>query len=290
MLRYLANGRIRWKNGMRCNTRTNWEFYAVISGRCGVTRRDVDKPVFHERTFWLFAPECSHAWFDDGHHTYHRLSFHFGSVPYPLDEVVRAGGGCLTRPLGEADIARLLEIARTLEPHFCRPVGTSLLHFQRGLMDLSLLALEGHECAARPMPLTDVASFRVERALSWYADHVARNPSVKEVAEALHVSSSHLRRLFAEVRQASPKELFRRVRLEKAQDLLGRTNFTLDEIARDCGYTSASHFCRDYKAAHHFTPSTWRRRLIDRFVRPLPAGVVPVREFSVRPGERRLRA
>ena len=156
--------------------------------------------------------------------------------------------------------------------------------------DLSLFTLEGHARATEPMPLTDVASFRVERALSWYADHLGRHPSVKEVAEAVHVSPSHLRRIFAEVRQASPKELFRRVRLDKAQDLLGRTNLTLDEIARDCGYTSASHFCRDYKAAHHFTPSTWRRRLIDRFIRPLPAGIVPVREYSARPGERRLRA
>jgi AraC family transcriptional regulator len=290
MLRYLANGRIRWKSGMRCNTRTNWEFYAVIDGRCGVALRDGARPALQERTFWIFAPDCPHAWFDDGHHTYHRLSLHFSSVPYPLDEIVRANNGWLSRPLTDADIVRLLEIAQGLEPHFCQPVGTSSLHFQHGLVELSLLMLNGHPLAAQPMPLTDVASFRVERALSWYADHLPRNPSVKEVAEAVHVSPSHLRRLFAEVRQASPKELFRRVRLEKAQDLLGRTNLTLDEIARDCGYTSASHFCRDYKAVHRFTPSTWRRRLIDRFIHPLPAGVVPVREFSARPGERRLKA
>jgi AraC family transcriptional regulator len=290
MLRYLANGRIRWKSGMRCNTRTNWEFYAVIDGRCGVTLRDGARPEFHERTFWVFAPGCSHAWFDDGRHTYHRLSIHFSSVPYPLDEIVQQHGGWLSRSLNDADITRLLEIAANLEPHFCHPVVASPLHFQRGLMDLSLLLLEGHQRAIEPMALTDVASFRVERALSWYADHLARNPSVREVAEVVHVSPSHLRRLFAEVRKASPKDLFRRVRLEKAQDLMGRTTLTLDEIARHCGYTTASHFCRDYKMVHRFTPSTWRRRLIDRFTRPLPSGVVPVREFSARPGERRLKA
>lgn len=290
MLRYLANGRIRWKNGMRCNTRTNWEFYAVIDGRCGVMLRDGRRPTLRERTFWLFAPGCSHAWVDDGHHTYHRLSLHFSSVPFPLDEIVQQQGGWISRPLTDADIPRLLEIAGNLERHFCAPVVASPLHFQRGLMDLSLLLLEGHKRAAEPMALTDVASFRVERALSWYTEHLARNPSVKEVAEIVHVSPSHLRRLFAEVRQASPKELFRRARLQKAQDLLGRTNLTLDEIARHCGYTTASHFCRDYKAVNRFTPSTWRRRLIDRFTQPLPAGVVPVREFSARPGERRLKA
>jgi len=290
MLRYFANGRIRWKNGMRCNTRTNWEFYAVIDGRCGAVLQDGARPVFHERTIWVFAPGCSHAWVDDGHHTYHRLSFHFGSVPYPLDEIVREAGGWLMRSLTDDVIARLQDIAAALEPHFCQPVKASPLHFQRALTELSLLLLEGQAHAATPITLTDVASFKVERALSWYTEHLSRNPSVKEVAEAVHTSVSHLRRLFVEVRGTGPKELFRRVRLDHAQDLMGRTNLTLDEIAARCGYNGASHFCRDYKAVHHFTPSTWRRRLIDRFAEPLPAGEVPVRQFSARPGERRLRA
>ncbi|HEX2862811.1 MAG TPA: AraC family transcriptional regulator [Lacunisphaera sp.] len=290
MLRYLANGRIRWKNGMRCNTRTNWEFYAVIDGRCGAMLRDGRRPALQERMLWVFAPECSHAWIDDGHHTYHRISLHFSSVPYPLDEIVRQQGGWIARPLAGHEISRLMRITTDLETHFCQPIGATPLHFQRGLMDISILALEGQPRAAAPMSLTDAASFRVERALSWYTEHLARNPSVKEVAEAVHVSPSHLRRLFAEVRQASPKELFRRARLEKAQDLMGRTTLTLDEIATQCGYSTASHFCRDYKAVHHFTPSTWRRRLIDRFTQPVPPGAVFVRQFSARPGERSLRA
>jgi AraC family transcriptional regulator len=290
MLRYFANGHIHWKDRMRCNTRTNWEFYAVTEGRCAVKLRDNDRAAYQERTFWLFAPECPHAWLDDGRNNYHRLVLHFSSVPHPLDEIVRARGGWISRPLDSDSIRRLKGIANELEPHFCHPVVSSPLHYQRHLMDLSLLLLAGDKEASAPLVLTDVASFRVERALSWYAEHLPRHPSVKEVADAIHVSPSHLRRLFAEVRQTSPKELFRRVRLDRAQDLLGRTNLTLDEIARSCGYTSASHFCRDYKAVHRFTPSTWRRRLIDRFVRPLPAGVVPVREFSARPGERAMRA
>lgn len=290
MLRYFANGRVHWKGRMRCNTRTNWEFYAVTEGRCAVTFRDNDRVELQERTFWLFAPECPHAWHDDTRRSYRRLVLHFSSVPHPLDEIVRARGGWISRPLSNGDVHRLEAIARELEPHFCHPVVASPLHYQRHLMDLALLLLDGDKQAAEPLTLTDVASFRVERALSWYADHLQRHPTVKEVADAIHVSPSHLRRLFAEVRRASPKDLFRRVRLEKAQDLLGRTSLTLDEIARTCGYTNASHFCREYKTAHHFTPSTWRRRLIDRFVRPLPPGIVPVREFSARPGERRLRA
>lgn len=290
MLRYYANGRIRWKTGMRCNTRTNWEFYVVTAGRCGPVFRDGDRPRLHERTLWLFAPECGHAWADDGQHAYHRLSFHFGTVPYPLDELVRSRGGWLEKPLSDAQIERLHRIAAELEPHFCHPTQVSPLHFQRGVTELSLIALEGETFADAPPALTDLAHFKVERALSWYHEHLSRHPTVKEVATAIHVSPSHLRRLFWSVRRSSPKTLLRTVRLEKASELMARTTLALDDIARATGYASASHLCRDYKAAHHFTPTTWRRRLVDRFASPLPPGSVPVREHSARVLERTLRA
>ncbi len=289
MLRYFANGRIRWKNGMRCNTRTNWEFYAVIDGKCGAVFRDGEKPVMREHTLWVFAPECAHAWADDGRHTYHRMSFHFGSVPYPLDEVVRRKGW-LETPIASEDIAQLLAMAAELEPHFCRPNSLSTLYFQRHLMDLSLLALRGEQFGGQSPALTDLAHFKVEHALSWYAEHLARHPSVKEVADAIHISPSHLRRLFWQSRHSSPKEIFQGIRLEKAQELMGRSALTLEEVARLCGYANASHLCREYKARNHFTPNKWRRRLIDRFSQPLPAGTVHTREFSARPQERTMPA
>jgi AraC family transcriptional regulator len=288
MLRYFANGRIHWKNAMACNTRTNWEFYAVIDGRCGPVFRDGERPVFAEKTLWVFAPECSHAWADDRRRTFHRLVFHFGSVPYPLDEIVRERGW-LAKKLSDADIARLLHIADELDPHFREPNLLSPLCFQGRLMDLSLLAL-ADRAQTQPPALPDLANFKVQRALSWYAEHLIRRPSVKEVAEAIHISISHLRRLFMQVRHLSPKAAFRRLRIEKANELMSRSDYTLEDIARHCGYANTGHFCREYKLVHHFTPTHWRKRLIAGFAKPLPPGVVPVREFSARPEERTMSA
>lgn len=285
MLRYYANGAIRWKEIMRCNTRTNWEFYAVTRGRCGFTLRDGEKPALHERMLWVFAPECSHAWHDDRRHKYHRISFHFGSVPYPLDEIVRRHGGWLARPLTAADVARVQAIAADLEPHYLRQHRLSPLHFDAGVAALSLLALSGNHAAEAPA-LPDLANFKVESALSWYADHLAESPSVKQAADAVHVSTSHLRRLFWQVRRTSPKIAFQRTRLEKAQELMSRTALTLDDVARHCGYASSSHFCREYRAFHNFTPTHWRKKLIDRFNNPFPPDKVITRNFSARPHER----
>lgn len=275
---------------MRCNTRTNWEIYAVIEGRCGLAFSDQRPPRFADNTLWIFAPECSHAWTNCGKSDYHRIALHFGSVPYPVDDIARRNGGWLERKLDAAGVAKLRALAAEIEPHFCRPTLVSPLVFQRVLMEVSLLLVEGDEFATLPPALTDLANFKIERALSWYAEHLASAPSVKQVADAIHVSPSHLRRLFWQGRRASPKAQFQRIRLEKAKELMSRSAFTLEEIARHCGYASASHLCREHKAVCNFTPTTWRKKLIDRFVRPLPAGEVPVREFSARPEERVMRA
>lgn len=288
MLRYFANGRLRWKNPMVCNTRTNWEFYAVIEGRCAPVFRDDEPPVLQEKTLWVFSPECSHAWADDGRRKYHRIVLHFGSVPYPLDEIVRAQGW-FSKKLTDAEITRLQAIAAELEPHFREPNFISPVVFQGRLMDLTALAL-ADKVASQPPALSDLATFKVERALSWHTEHLARNPSMKEVADAIHISPSHLRRLFWQVRKASPKTVFQRIRLEKAQELMSRTALTLEDVARHCGFTNASHLCRDYKACYHFTPTFWRKKLVAGFSKPLPPGVVPVREFSARPAERTLSA
>jgi AraC family transcriptional regulator len=284
MLLYFANGRIRWKEPARCNTRTNWEFFAVLDGRCAPVFHDGERPPLQEKTLWVFSPECSHAWIDDRRHDFHRIVLHFGTVPYPLDEIVRQKGW-LAKKLTAREITRLKGIGAELEPHFRQPNLLSSLHFQGRLMDLAALALAGND-SAQPPALPSLSNFKVESALSWYAEHVASGPSVKEVAEAVRVSPSHLRRLFWHVRKTAPKAAFQRLRLEKAKELMSRSALTLEAVARHCGFASASHLCREYKAIHHFTATHWRKRLVAGFSSPLPPGVVPVRNFSARPEER----
>jgi AraC family transcriptional regulator len=287
MLRYLANGRIHWKQRAVCNTRTNWEFYAVLDGRCGPVFRDGGRPALVERTLWVFAPECAHSWADDGR-PYERIVLHFATVPYPLNDVVRERGWFACE-LAAADVARLRAIVAELEPHFVQPRLLSTLIFQGRLMDLAALALARHP-AVNTLLVPDLASFKVERALAWCAAHLQRQVSIKQVAEVVHVSPSHLRRLFWQVRRASPKAAIQQLRLDKANELMSRSASTLDVIAGQCGYASASHLCREYKRMHHFTPTHWRKRLVAGYSRPLPAGVAPAREFSAREIERSLSA
>lgn len=287
MLRYLANGRIRWKQWVPCNTRTNWEFYAVIDGRCGPFFSDGEPPRLIDKTLWIFAPGCSHGWGDAGR-SFHRIAFHFSSVPYPLDDVV-GDAGWFSKSLNDMEILRIKQIAEELEPHFVGPNVISSLIFQGRLMDLATIAL-ADLAISQPPALPDLASFKVESAIAWYTEHMSRNPTLFEVADAVHVSVSHLRRLFWQVRKTNPKAVFRNLRLERANELMSSSAYKLEAVAQQCGFASASHLCREYKRVHNFTPTHWRKRLIAAFDQPTPKDYKPVREFSARPMERSMSA
>jgi AraC family transcriptional regulator len=270
MLRYLANGYRQLTGRVNANWRPNWEFYAVIDGRCAPVFHDNDWPELQENTLWLFAPECRHGWIGELDRPYYRIAFHWGSVPHPLDALVRANhNNYYAAKLTPEQVTRLREITAELEPHFRSPNVLSPLHFQGRLMDLAVLILSGSSEAAPPLDLSQLAVFRVEGALSWYVEHLNRAPSVKEVADATHVSPSHMRRLFWQVRKCSPKAAFNKARLERAQELMSRCTLTLEEVARSCGFNSASHLCREYKAYYDVSPTFWRKKTAISFAKPV---------------------
>lgn len=283
MLRHHAFGRVRWKTPIPCHTRTNWEFYAVLEGQCALRLAEDAEWTPHSQALWLFAPECSHGWATIAGQPFVRAALHFNNVPDPLDELARRRGGWLRRSLDAVEAARVRAIAESLGPHFHAPTRISHIHYERALMELALLLLDGVEMAEVPPALSDLSELRVERALVWYAERLEERPTVKAVADAIHVSPSHLRRLFALTRDTSPKAAFQRVRLERAMELMGNSTLTLEQIAAQCGYTGASHLCREHKSVFHFTPTTWRKRLVDRFVGPLGPGEVREQDCNVRP-------
>lgn len=56
-------------------------------------------------------------------------------------------------------------------------------------------------------------------------------------------------------------EYARRVKIEKALELIGKRRFSLTEIAHLCGFTDQSHFTRSFKKLTDFLPGELRRNL-----------------------------
>lgn len=263
MLRYLGFGERRFGQfPMKAIVRKNWEFFAVIEGRCApVGAPNSPPPVLFERTFWVFPPGCAHVWTSTKRGAAQVAVFHFGSVPARLAAAVREHGS-LQLTLKPDECRRLAELARQLQADFHEPNLLSNLVFQGALIELTLLALRKLPEREAPLPQS-YAKQLVEAATSWFADNVRSNPTLEEISRRVHVSPSTLRRAFRNEVQERPVRVFARIQVETAMRLMTETTLKLDTIAGECGYSSTSDFCRAFKAHTKTTPHAWRRTILE---------------------------
>lgn len=261
MLRYLGSGPRQFgRYPLKSIARFNWEFFAVIRGKCAPDLPGTNPGGLVGSTLWVFPPGSAHTWAGDGARQAHVAVFHFGTVPLLLETLVRERGHLAIR-LHPAETRRLAALTRELRADFARPTRLSNLVFQRALLELTILVLQRSSPGRHPLPGSNVERV-VEGATAWFAEHARDNPSIEDVARHVHVSASTLRRFFRQTLRERPARVFRRLQIEKGMRLMTETKLKLDGIAEECGFTSSSDFCRAFKAHVQVSPNTWRRTLL----------------------------
>jgi len=82
--------------------------------------------------------------------------------------------------------------------------------------------------------------------------------SIEAVAERLHMSDRTLKRQLA-AENTSFSTIVDEVRYRHATSLLSRTDFTLEQIADELGYSDVANFSRAFKRWSGRSPSNWRK-------------------------------
>jgi transcriptional regulator GlxA family with amidase domain len=100
---------------------------------------------------------------------------------------------------------------------------------------------------------------RLASALELMESHPGEPLNRSETARRIGLSTRQLDRLFSEKLHRSYAEHYRRIRLDRARDLLRQSPVSITEIALGCGFSSASHFSRAYRQAFGVTPATERK-------------------------------
>ena len=100
---------------------------------------------------------------------------------------------------------------------------------------------------------------RLTAALELMESHPGEPLTRAETARRIGLSTRQLDRLFAEKLGSSYAGHYRRIRLERARDLLRQSAVPITEIALGCGFSSASHFSRAYREAFGVTPASERK-------------------------------
>ena len=96
------------------------------------------------------------------------------------------------------------------------------------------------------------------KVLEYMEGHIEEPLGRAELTRIAGVSTRQLERLLSAHLGATVGEHYLAVRLDRAQTLLRQTNMTVLEISIACGFASASHFSRSYKARFSHSPKTER--------------------------------
>ncbi len=99
----------------------------------------------------------------------------------------------------------------------------------------------------------------VSRAIRYieenYADAGIR---VVDIAKEVNVERGHLYTLFMKHLHLSPQDYLMKFRLTKATDLLNLTDYSIDQVAVNCGYQDSVTFSKAFKRMYHVPPSRYR--------------------------------
>ncbi len=254
MLIYLGRGKRRYGEApIQPARRRAWEFQAVLRGRLAPLFPEGPGPI-EASHLWIFPPGHAHGWTSEQATTAEVAVFHFLSAPELLSRMLDAKG-YLELALTPANVRQIRELTRKVGSYWEHPAPGMILCYEYALAALSLMACEA---LARQPQSKRFPEGRVNAAMVWYAERMEQSPSFPDLARAVGVSPAHLRRLFHEVLQASPAQVFDQLRFQRAIQLMSEPSVKLEEVGERCGFGSASSFSRAFKNKFGCSPQAWQ--------------------------------
>lgn len=183
------------------------------------------------------------------------------------------GGRCFTVTLGPRWVERISALDATDRPFegvlsaHNRPW---VMRLHRELLDpaaasslvvegltLTLLGEARHNVA---LPRRGAPPAWLRRAEEYLRENALGSVRAEEAARVAGVHPVMLARWFRRIHGATIGEFVRRLRVDRAADLLSRTTLPLSHIAQDCGFADHSHFTRTFRRELQLSPSEYRRR------------------------------
>ena len=109
------------------------------------------------------------------------------------------------------------------------------------------------------MARMDTLPTPLQQAVNMMLANIEEPLRMDELAEQLDLNLRRMERMFNAHLNAAPAQFYRRLRLEKARDLLLHTNLPTLEVACLTGFSSSSHFAMAYQRQFGQRPSEARK-------------------------------
>ena len=99
---------------------------------------------------------------------------------------------------------------------------------------------------------------RVRQIIDLLSEDLSRDFDFTALAASVNLSPSRLRHLFKDETGLTPAQYLKRLRLERAKELLEGSFLRLKDVMPLVGINDESHFVRDFKKAHGLPPTRYR--------------------------------
>lgn len=98
----------------------------------------------------------------------------------------------------------------------------------------------------------------VNKAIEYMQGNYNSNIRIEEISREIYVSRAHFGRMFKHYTGQTPNQYLTGIRLQKAKEMLKKHEFSIEEIARLCGFINLGHFSSTFRRLEGITPTKYR--------------------------------
>lgn len=111
-----------------------------------------------------------------------------------------------------------------------------------------------------PTPIHARVNERFEGLLEWISERLDQPFTIRQLAEQVAMSERNFLRRFSETTGTTPKAWLQQVRIGRARELMESTQFSCEEITRQCGFLSIETFRSSFRKEVGVPPTVYRRQ------------------------------
>lgn len=105
----------------------------------------------------------------------------------------------------------------------------------------------------------------LEKAINYIKENITSDLSLETVSSYAGFSPIYFHNMFKASTGQNLREYVEDIRIKKAVNMLVATNFTLTEIAYECGFSSQSYFSYVFKRKMKITPREYAKRAFKKY-------------------------
>mgnify|MGYP006266316637 CR=1 FL=1 len=139
-----------------------------------------------------------------------------------------------------------------------QPGGALYMDSLANLLAVQLLRHQGSRQGQLPAYEGGLAPHQLSQVLDYIDSHLTEDMKLAALAQLLAMSPFHFGRMFKQSMGVSPHQYVIQQRVERAKQLLKRTQQPIIEVALECGFNSHSHLSKQFRQLTGLTPKAFR--------------------------------